>query len=275
MFKKLYEAFLYIWYDGRSKMFYLGKHLGIPEDSYTHSSSIWESFTKDNIPERVHRRILAYGTDKEMCILENKCLENRKSKGKHYWKRYYNRGLGNPCYIDQNGENHHMYGRKHTEETLKKMSIIKIGKKHTEESKKKISIAKSGKNNHMYGKNHTEESKKKISISVSGENNPFHGKKHTEETKNKISIANSGENSYYFIDGRSKDKEFQKEYGVQYRAKNKQTISTQNKKWYMKSGKQICRKRYIKNKQTILAQSKKRYHRKVEIQYFINQGLVL
>jgi hypothetical protein len=43
----------------------------------------------------------------------------------------------------------------------------------------------------------------------------------------------------------------------------------------MKSGKQICRKRYIKNKQTILAQSKKRYHRKVEIQYFINQGLVL
>ena len=107
MYKKLYESFLYLWYDGRSKMFYLGKHLGIPEDSYTHSSSIWESFKKDNIPERVHRRILAYGTDEEICILENKCLENRKSKGEHCWKRYYNIGVGDPDggYGFMSGEN--------------------------------------------------------------------------------------------------------------------------------------------------------------------------
>ncbi len=46
------------------------------------------------------------------------------------------------------------------------------GKKHSEETKRKIS-----------------EIKKETS---SGENNPFYGKKHTEETKRKIGEANKG-----------------------------------------------------------------------------------
>ena len=96
------EAFIYLWYDALYKMYYLGKHKGSPEDSYTHSSTIWESFTKDNIPEGVTRRILAYGTDEEMCILEHELLVNRK---KRCWNRYYNNSLGDPRYVDQYGEN--------------------------------------------------------------------------------------------------------------------------------------------------------------------------
>ena len=96
------EAFVYLWYDALNKMYYLGKHKGSPDDTYTHSSTIWESFTKDNIPEGVTRRILAYGTDEEMCILENKLLINRK---KRCWNRYYNESLGDPRYVDQSGEN--------------------------------------------------------------------------------------------------------------------------------------------------------------------------
>jgi len=38
-----HEAFVYLWYDALNKMFYLGKHKGSPDDTYTHSSSIWES----------------------------------------------------------------------------------------------------------------------------------------------------------------------------------------------------------------------------------------
>ena len=80
-------------------MYYLGKHKGSPDDTYTHSSTIWESFTKDNIPEGVTRRILAYGTHKEMLALESELQTNRK---KRCWDRYYNvnvcdgvyRGLG-------------------------------------------------------------------------------------------------------------------------------------------------------------------------------------
>jgi hypothetical protein len=96
------EAFVYLWYDAPNKKYYLGKHKGSPKDTYTHSSRIWESFTKDTIPKGVTRRILAYGTDEEMCILENKLLINRK---KRCWNRYYNESLGDPRYVDQWGEN--------------------------------------------------------------------------------------------------------------------------------------------------------------------------
>ena len=100
------EAFVYLWYDAPNKKYYLGKHKGSPKDTYTHSSTIWESFTKDNIPKGVTRRILAYGTNEEMCILENKLLVNRK---KRCWNRYYNNSLGDPRYIDMSGENNPMW----------------------------------------------------------------------------------------------------------------------------------------------------------------------
>jgi len=103
---KMTEAFVYLWYDAPNDMYYLGKHKGSPEDSYTHSSTIWESFTKDNIPEGVTRRILAYGTDEEMCILEYELLVNRK---KRCWNRYYNNSLGDPRYVDQWGENNPLW----------------------------------------------------------------------------------------------------------------------------------------------------------------------
>jgi hypothetical protein len=89
-------------------MYYLGKHKGSPDDKYTHSSTVWESFTKDNIPEGVTRRILAYGTDEEICLLEHELLKNRK---KRCWDRYYNNSLGDPRYVDMSGENNPMYGK--------------------------------------------------------------------------------------------------------------------------------------------------------------------
>ena len=97
------EAFVYLWYDASNKKYYLGKHKGTPDDGYTHSSTIWESFTKDTIPEGVSRRILAYGTNEEMCILEHELLVDRK---KRCWDRYYNNSLGDPRYVDTSGENH-------------------------------------------------------------------------------------------------------------------------------------------------------------------------
>ena len=126
------EAFIYIWYDAYNKMYYLGKHKGTPDDSYTHSSTIWESFTKDTIPEGVTRRILAYGTDEEMCILEHELLVNRKER---CWDRYYNESLGDPRYVDTSGKGNPMWGK-----TGK--NHPRFGKKHTPETKQKISEAK-------------------------------------------------------------------------------------------------------------------------------------
>ena len=103
------EAFVYLWYDAPNDMYYLGKHKGLPDDTYTHSSSIWEHFTKDNIPEGVTREILDEGTDEEMCVLEHELLVEAKNGGD--WDRYYNESLGDLRYIDMSGENNPMYGK--------------------------------------------------------------------------------------------------------------------------------------------------------------------
>lgn len=83
----------------------------------------------------------------------------------------------------QAGENHPRYGKKHTNESRKKMS---------DAHKDKMC----GENHPMYGKHHTDESKQKISESLKdrfcGDKNPFFGKKHSKETKEKISESHIG-----------------------------------------------------------------------------------
>lgn len=89
------------------------------------------------------------------------------------------------------GENNGMYGKKHTEESKKKMS---------ENSKGKLC----GEDSPHWGKPKSEETKKKISETrkekglSKGENNPMYGKTHTKEAREKIAESNRkrcGENS--------------------------------------------------------------------------------
>jgi len=102
-----YEAFVYLWFDSKNRMFYLGFHRGHEDDGYTHSSSIMESFSKKNIPPYMRRKILARGSYDDMAALEVSLLKNRKEK---CWDRYYNAiaifppppmlGEDHPNYID-------------------------------------------------------------------------------------------------------------------------------------------------------------------------------
>jgi group I intron endonuclease len=78
-----------------------------------------------------------------------------------------------------------MRARKHSEETLakfraqrnteeykRKMSEAQIGRKHSEETRKKISDVMSGENNPMFGKNPSDETRKKISDAKLGQARP-------------------------------------------------------------------------------------------------------
>lgn len=94
---------------------------------------------------------------------------------------------------DVSGENNPMYGKKHTEETRKKISEAQMGEKsymygrtHSQETKNKIRESKIGEKNPNYGKPLAEETKQKLRESLSGENHPWYGKKHSEETKLKM-----------------------------------------------------------------------------------------
>lgn len=110
---------------------------------------------------------------------------------------------------DVSGKNNPMFGKKHSEETKKKItekrgndkrydvtdkhreitSKIHKGKIVSDETKDLISKNRkgknTGKNNPMFGKTHSDEVKNKISKSNTG-------KTHSEETKNKISEATKG-----------------------------------------------------------------------------------
>ena len=79
------------------------------------------------------------------------------------------------------------------------------GKKHTEETKRKLSLAMKGKASNKKGKKLSDETKNKMSLAKLGKNkgsdNPFFGKRHTGESKRRMSvfqkkrIRQKGENS--------------------------------------------------------------------------------
>lgn len=78
------------------------------------------------------------------------------------------------------GERNPMFGKRHSEETRKKISEKALGRHHSTEARKKMSMSRSGEKNPMFGKRHSEETRKKLSIANSG--------KHlSAETKKKMS----------------------------------------------------------------------------------------
>ncbi len=151
------------------------------------------------------------------------------------------------------GENHSMYGRKHSPETLEKMRKIKMRKKASEETKLKMIESKTGKNNPMYGKKHSDETKRKISKgnkgkhnspktefkkgskvsektklklieSKTGKNHPMFGKNHSEETREKISLGkrNPSDETRIKMSKARKGKTYEEIYGKERAKKLKQ-----------------------------------------------------
>ena len=124
-------------------------------------------------------------------------------------------------WADFSGKNHPMYGRKHSQETRKKISESKKGKKqsletiekrvsklrgkkHSPESIKNFSESQKGHTvstetrkkigDGNRGKKHTLEWKEGMSKRMSGKNNPNFGKVMSEETRKKISESKKGKN---------------------------------------------------------------------------------
>ncbi len=94
------------------------------------------------------------------------------------------------------GEKSHWFGKHQSDESKQKNREAHLGKEVSSDTRKKISERTKGENNPMFGKKHTEESKRKNAKSntglQAGENNPMYGRHHSAAARQRISEANKG-----------------------------------------------------------------------------------
>ena len=198
---------IYAYYDLHNKYYvYVGKDSNIAHNRRHHEDKRFSCYDEQpfnrilqNNPERYeYHRLIELPDD-----IPNNFLNDLEFYFIDLFKTYaYENGDKHVFNFTKGGDG--TSGYRHTDEARKKMSEAHKGKTISEETRKKMSIVKSGENHPMYGKHHSEETRKKISIVKSGENNPMYGKcgenhpnygKHfSEETRKKMSIAQSGEN---------------------------------------------------------------------------------
>ena len=117
------------------------------------------------------------------------------------------------------GDSNKMRGKKHSEESKRKMSNKKKGHRLSKETREKLSVAFTGENNPMYGKHLSDEEKLNLSIKNSGEGNPMYGRHFSDESKKILSEASklawakikAQYDEYILLGGSCSIKEFIKE----------------------------------------------------------------
>lgn len=205
-------GFIYIWYDSRRKMYYIGCHWGTIDDGYICSSNRMRDAYRRR-PHDFKRRIIKNNIDRNVLLEEeHKWLQliSDKELGKKYYnlsKKHFAHWSNDPSSListkqklseaskklHQNSEYREKYleGRKklppRSEEAKRKTAIANTGKKRTEETKRKISESNKGK---VLGPL-SDEHRKKVSESLKGEKNPFYGKQHDPELKKRMNEKTS------------------------------------------------------------------------------------
>lgn len=156
------EAFLYCWTDNKLNMLYIGVHKGSKIDGYVCSSKLMLEEYK-NRPNDFTRQIIAEGSYSDILNLENLLLKSVNA-------------ANNDIFYNQSNGNSKFYCRKHTKETRLKIEISNknpdgtdkrarsgmengmYGRKHNENTRKKMSMNAG----HWLGKTHTKETKNKM-----------------------------------------------------------------------------------------------------------------
>lgn len=207
-------GFIYIWYDKKRKMYYIGSHYGTINDGYICSSK-WmrdayhyrkQDFKRRILKRDIERPDLLEVEHKWLLLIKEQELGNRyynlrQHKWGH-WSTDENRKLSIKEKISFKTKEamarpeirekmlpvwESKKGKKQSEETVTKRALSNTGKKRTQQTKDKIGAKQKG-NKHWLGKKHKAETIQKLT----GTNNQFYGKTHTEDVKNKLSTANKG-----------------------------------------------------------------------------------
>lgn len=183
-YEKLYNSLI----DSRKKLNRKKKFGTYYESHHILPKSLGGSNNKDNLilltpKEHFVAHLLLWKYTKTLQMTHALFFMSSNKKGKLSAKSYSI--LREQYAIDRtsqmSGENAPMFGKKHSEETKRKMRLSRKGQIFTDETKKKMSIGRSG-------ILHTEETKRKMSESKKGKP----GTKHTEESKRKMSESSMG-----------------------------------------------------------------------------------
>lgn len=199
--------------------FYIGSTVDFEKRFYEHT---WDLNKNTHHSKHLQRAWSKYGQD-NFSFLVIEIVDTEDSlKTREQWHidllKPYKRNIGYNVSCDASAP---MRGRRHTLEMRRHFSLTRsginhpwYGKKHSEESKKKMSAIQgdgrnAGCNNSFYGRSHTDETKRKISQAnkgrerseqlkqhysklFKGPGNPFYGERHNERSLQKMSENRRG-----------------------------------------------------------------------------------
>ena len=215
---KNYFGFVYIWYDRKRKMYYIGSHKGTTDDGYICSNKRMKNAYAKR-PKDFKRRIIYYhDIDDHKGLFEKEQYWLNFIKDSELTDKYYNVKKA-ASGVDSETASRINWKKFASKERLKeegqKVKWVLALHSNSPENRIKNSIAHSGANNIMFGRRHSEETKRlmsekrkgigkgiphgpmneetklKLSEAKKGEKSVWYGKHHTEETKAKIGEANT------------------------------------------------------------------------------------
>ena len=171
-------GFIYVWYDRKYNLYYIGRHWGYVDDGYICSSTKMRR-ARSRRPDDFKRRVVKILHDKLLLVKEEqRWLDMIKPNEVN--TRYYN--------VSLKASTPTMCGRMHSEETKLKMSLSMKGRPKSEEHKQKIRMIR-------LGTKASEETKLKMSLQRIGKKrsiefcqkmSEIHSNR-SEETRAKIS----------------------------------------------------------------------------------------
>jgi hypothetical protein len=194
-------GFIYIWFDRKRKMYYIGCHWGTEDDGYICSSKRMRDAYRRR-PEDFKRRILKRKIEREELLKEEfKWLEliPKEKLG----KKYYNHRIHHHGHWSNDLNSNITIGEKIRQKLIGRSSKKK-GTTISEETREKIRQKLIGRSSKKKGTTISEETREKIrsarakqviteetkqKIREFAKNNPYN---HSEEMKNKISNSLSG-----------------------------------------------------------------------------------
>jgi hypothetical protein len=200
------SGFVYIWYDKKRKMFYVGCHWGYETDGYICSSNRMRKAYRRR-PADFRRKILMTNIQTRKKLIDEEYYWLQMIRDEELSIKYYNasnRRFGHWSETqDKSGNKHPMFGKNHTDDARKKMSEAHKGKAPWNKGKTgvydDVTLVKMGLknigNNYNLGKNHTKESRLSMSLSRKGKQPWNKGKTgiYSEETVKKMSENSKGQ----------------------------------------------------------------------------------